>query len=260
MRKDANTPNDSEAVPLLGSSTFYLKTDFKYFLTFNVNHSEVNSSLEAYKIGPIRAIVRVTFFYTILKINFQLGMYTEVSLFANSVILPAILYNPINGPKTLNAGSGFYYGFSVLDNPNSYDIKTNIPSYAGGDQKGAGILNMFKTVQQKGDGNYWLSMTKPDRLMHFEVGISKDLVRQGAHPSLYLENVPGKEIITQRSNSKPMPLGKSPVNIALYFDITKFTEGEHIVSFKLFFENQYSDKLLNTYKNLNTWQVDAKRM
>lgn len=68
-------------VPLIDSSTFYAKADLKYFLTLQVNHRSVNSRLEAFKTGPVRTIVRVTFLYQFLKLNFEVGMYTEVSFF-----------------------------------------------------------------------------------------------------------------------------------------------------------------------------------
>ena len=57
---------------LLNSSTVYLKLDFKYFLTFSFNQSDIESELDAYKTGPIRVITRVNFSIKILKSNLTL--------------------------------------------------------------------------------------------------------------------------------------------------------------------------------------------
>ena len=124
---------------IVNNSSFYLKLDLKYFLTLNIGHSDIVSNLEAYKIGPIRTIVRVSFAYTFLKMNFEMGMYTEVSFFSNSVILPAIMYNPLDGSKSLNKGSGFYYGFATSFNTEKLDVKSNLDPY-----KESSILDFLK--------------------------------------------------------------------------------------------------------------------
>ena len=96
---DYGDPTFKKTKPLIDSSTFYLKADLKYFLTVFANHKSVNSELESYKTGPIRTIVRVAFYYVFLKLKFEVGMYTEVSLFSNSVVLPAVISNPVDGTQ-----------------------------------------------------------------------------------------------------------------------------------------------------------------
>jgi hypothetical protein len=48
--------------------------------------------------------------------------------------------------------------------------------------------------------------------------------------------------------------------MALYFDMTKFTEGEHIMAFRLFFENVNEQSRLTAFKNLGNWMIDAVRV
>ena len=242
--------------PLLESSTFYMKADLKYFLTFEVNHRDINSFLDAYKVGPIRTIVRVTFFYSLLKINFELGMYTEVSLFSNSVVLPAVMYNPLDGKKSLNTGSGFYYGFAVTKNPKDYKIETNIPKYS---KPSTGLFDFFKGAPKVED-NYWLSIAGKDRMMYFEITPSREMLAKGNIPLLYREDAAGTDLLKTRDNDKAAALGKSPVNMALHFDLTKFQEGEHRIAFRLFFDNVYDEKELALYKTLNQWRYTIDRI
>lgn len=253
MLRKGPTPNSPpEFVPLLDSSTFYMRADLKYFLTVEANHRSIDSLLEAYKIGPIRSIIRISFHYTFLKLNFELGMYTEVSFFSNAVYLPAVLYNPLDGKKSLNAGSGFYYGMAMKDNPRDLKIETNMPTY-----KKSGLLDFFGS--KKAEPLYWITASASDRMLYMEISPS-DLMRQrGAVPMLYTEPVIGSAVV-DRNAIKPAELGQGPVNMALYFDMTKFTEGEHAMAFRLFFENVNDEHRLQAFKTLGDWNVTTTRM
>ena len=64
----------------------------------------------------------------------------------------------------------------------------------------------------------------------------------------------------KRSNNDPAELGKSPVNLALYFDLAKFTEGDHQLGFQLYFENEHDKEILNTFKTLRNWKFSVSRI
>lgn len=239
---------------MIQSSTFYMKADLKYFLTVVANHRTIDSALEAYRSGPIRNIVRVTFHYSFLRLKLELGMYTEISFFSNAVFLPAVVYNPVDGQKSLNKGSGMYYGMALVDNPNNYQIETNMPLY----QAKVNILDLFKGDRQ-GEPLYWVSAKGKDRMMYLEFTPSADLQKSGVIPSLYQEDKPGSEIMT-RSNKDAEELGRSPVNLGIYFDATRFKEGEHRMGFRLFFENNQDQRRLEVFKKLNDWIYEVKRL
>ena len=42
--------------------------------------------------------------------------------------------------------------------------------------------------------------------------------------------------------------------------MTKFAEGEHIMAFRLFFENSNEEKRLTAFKQLSLWDVAATRL
>ncbi len=243
-----------QAQPLVDSSTFYLKADMKYFLTLKANQYTLNSKLDAYKIGPVRAITRISFFYRILKMNFEVGMYTEVSFFPNAVVLPTIFYNPLNGNKSLNMNSGFYYGFGFRQSPESYQLQTNMSLF-----KESTILSEFLSRPQKVEPLYWFSAQASDHLIYMEIVPSKQMKEDGATPYYYLEPNDFTKI-SNRSHLEALELGKSPVNFALYFDLTKFREGEHLMSFRLFFENYLNPDLTEMFRTLSMWQIQARRM
>jgi hypothetical protein len=238
---------------LVESSSFFLKADLKYFITFLVNQSSIESKLEAYKNGPIRSIVRVSFSYVLLKLNFEMGMYTEVSFFANSVILPAIMYNPLNGAKSLNKGSGFYYGFSLKENPASLKMASTLPEYTT--KRSLSPFANRPAVKE----TYSVTASSQDWFMQMEIQPSKKMIAKGFGPSLYVENLSSQDLLS-RPLDKALPLGKSPVNLAVNFDLSEFDEGEHRVGFKLFFENIVTPEILDSFSNLRKWVYSAKRI
>lgn len=253
IRTPSQETTKPEFVPLLDSTTFFMKADLKYFITVEANHRSINSQLEAYKQGPVRTIVRISFVYSFLKLNFELGMYTEVSFFSNAVYLPAILHNPLDGAKSLNKGSGFYYGMALKENPNQFNIESNMPPY-----QEKGLFDLFKTGG-KVEKLYWITASGMDRMLYMEISPSKQMHTLGAVPQFYREDSAGDQI-ANRNKEVPGGLGRSPVNMALYFDMTKFMEGEHIMSFRLFFENVLDPKRLAAFKNLSNWMIDATRV
>jgi hypothetical protein len=247
------TATPAANVPLIESSTFYAKADLKYFLTVQVNHRSVNSKLEAFKTGPVRTIVRVTFFYTFLKLNFEVGMYTEVSFFSNSVILPAIIYNPLDGIKSLNKGSGFYYGFALSESPKKYQFETNMRPYQELVDSEANLFSFLKK-EIPVEKDYWASLIGEDRMMYIMLKPSATMLQDRSVPYYFVSDKSGADL-KSRDNNLMKPIIESPVNFGLYFDLTRFREGEHFMSFQLFFENKKDYKILDVFKNLDKWRA-----
>src|SRR5690606_9052145 len=112
---------------------------------------------------------------------------------------------------------------------------------------------------------YWVTIAeKPvganqGKFLYFEVEPSKKLTKLGNIPSLYREDIPGTRI-ARRGGTSPKPLGESAVNLGMYFDLTKMTEGEHDIAFRLFFENAYDTQTLESFKHLGDWRIELTRM
>jgi hypothetical protein len=265
--KGVDMKRSQKKIPMIDSSTFYLRADLKYFITLTINQNSIQSYLESHKAGPIRTIVRVNFFYRVLRMNFELGMFTEVSLFSNAVFLPAIMHSPIDGKRRLNANSGFYYGFNTIDNPNDLNLSTNMPVHKGSEALSTQVMNYFwgkgsaADKAAKEQGLYWLSLHRDDRFLYFEVEPSKELKAAGHAPELYRENVAATaQPDSRRKNKNPLPLGQSPVNLGLYFDLSQFSQGDHKIGFRLYFENNFVPDMLESYRSLPLWQTNIRRL
>ena len=238
--------------PLIDSSTLFLRADLKYFLTLDINQEDIESELEAYKRGPIRCIARVNFNYKILKLNFDLGMYTEVSFFSNSVVLPAIVDNPLDGKKILNKGSQFYYGFAFIDNPWTLKIETNMREY--GSNPIMDLLQKNRQVQN----NYWFTAMSRNYMIHVQMQPSNEMKRSGNIPLFYRENTPARELRQRDDDAEE--LGESPVNLAISVDLSSFSEGVHNIAIRLFVENKHSKGLIQEYRDIDKWTYLSKRL
>lgn len=247
---DIEQPGKKEEQIIL-SSAVYMRLDMKYFLTLNLGHSDIDSELDAYKVGPVRVIARVNFDYKILKMKFDLGMYTEVSFFSNSVNLPAVIDNPLDGKKSLNRGSYFYYGLALVDNPKDLEPKSNMPDF-----KGKGGFFSFREDAPK--GHYWASAKSSKYTLYLEFQPSKQMAKDGNVPYMYVESIGADEL--RKRKSGPLPLGESPVNVAVSFDLDNFRMGVHQVAFRVFIENIHADSVLEEFKTSNDWRVTAERL
>jgi hypothetical protein len=237
---------------LLNSSTVYLKLDFKYFLTFSFNQSDIESELDAYKIGPVRVITRVNFSIKILKIKFNLGMYTEVSFFSNAVLLPAIIDNPLNSGKSLNSGSLFYYGFALNENPSNLDIKTNMPFY----KKSSFLNNLFSSTTSAPE--YWMSAIGEKYMLYVLFKPSSQMLEDKNIPKVFVEKASALQLKKRKKDASP--LGESNVNVAISFDMQGLREGIHNISFKLFIDNKSSQEKLNEYATLDKWGIKVRKI
>lgn len=237
--------------PLISSSTFFLNANLKYFLTLAINEQSIESELDAYHAGPIRAIARVNFNYQLLQLNFDLGMYTEVSFFPNAVLLPAVIDNPFDGKKVFNNSSEFYYGLSLINSPSQMEIASNMPPYH----------RRNSNPQSPNDAppsSYWLTAVDDKTMVYLELTPSQAMIAKGNIPSYYVESKSAKDMEKRSRNAQP--LGRSPVNMAISFKLANLSKGLHDMRFRLFLETKRDAKIMEEYKTLDEWKTHTRRV
>lgn len=244
----ANDPMNPAAAqePVIQSSTFYLKADLSYFLTFEANHRSIDSRLEAFKTGPIRVIVRVDFYYTLLKLQIDVGMFTEVSFYSNSVELPAVFYSPIDGRESLEVGSNFYYGFQLVANPGSYRLASNMQRWPQPRRP------FWSRHQANLPEVFWAGLYNDHHMIYLEVTPSRQLLANGVQPFLYLQERSGAAV-SKVDHDEIAPIEKAPVNAGLVFDLTKFAAGDNLMGFRIFFDHHLTAAQEAKYRNYKFW-------
>lgn len=236
---------------IISSSTFSVAADLGAILpTVTLDHTDIDSELDAYRIGPIRAIARVNFNLNFL-VKIELGMYTEVSFFSNAINLPAIIDNPLGGDGfSLRRGSFFYYGFAANDNPSELSIETNMLPFTYGE--------VSETDQRRfSSDHYQLSGASKDFMLRLEFTPSQEMKKARSIPMFYKEDITalGMKKVASRTGNK---LGEGQVNLAVGFDMSTLTTGIHDVAFNIFLENYQSKSLGEAFDS--RWALAATKV
>src|SRR5690606_11816788 len=106
---------------------------------------------------------------------------------------------------------------------------------------------------------YWISMLTDDRMLYVEVMPSKEMLQSKNYPQLFIDNA-DPAVIRGRSNEQPQDLGQSPVNLGMYFDLTRMIKGEHRLAIRLYFENYFSEPVLNGFRSMPYWNIQVFRI
>lgn len=208
---------------LIDWSSFHLKLDFKYFLTIEENHESIESKMSAYKSGAIRTIIKIDFILQLLKLKLNPGFFTEMSFFGGSLLLPALIYAPFDNQKILNRGSEMYYGFALVENPNTLHIETNMPRY------------QVQEIAKPSKLHYWLGVYSPFYAVFVNLRSNRMLRANQFAPNLFTTNQSASQLPPTKKS------GNRKVNVALYFDLTKFAKGEQKLGFQSFFVSKRQD-------------------
>ena len=202
-------------ISLIDWSSFYLKLDFKYFLTFEEDQDTIDTKMSAWRAGPIRTVIRIDFVWKILKLKLNPGFFTEMSFFADSLHLPALIYAPFDNRKILNRGSEMYYGFALVENPQTLQIKTNMPRYLTPQRQ------QHNTLLQ-----YWLGVYAPQYAVLVNMHSNNTLRANRFAPALFTFDRPAARLLRNKTNTPR----RERVNVAVYFDLTRFPQGEQRLS------------------------------
>ena len=211
-----------KSVSLIDWSSFYLKLDFKYFLTFEEDQDTIETKMSAWRAGPIRTVIRVDFVWKVLKLKLNPGFFTEMSFFADSLHLPALIYAPFDNSKILNHGSEMYYGFALVENPQAMRIETNMPSYRSTQGK-----------QHHALLRYWLGVHAPDYAVLVNMHSNARLRANSFAPTLFTANLPAARLVQNKASLPP----NKRINVAVYFDLTRFPKGEQRLGLQSIFVN-----------------------
>lgn len=224
-------------ISLIDWSSFYLKLDFKYFLTFEEDQDTIETKMSAWKAGPIRTVIRVDFIWKVLKLKLNPGFFTEMSFFADSLHLPALIYAPFDNRKVLNRGSEMYYGFALVENPQKLKIETNMPRY-----------RTDQSRQHSALLRYWLGMHAPEYSVLVNMHSNAKLRANSFAPTLFTNDRPAARLVRHKSDKSH----SERVNVAVYFDLTRFPKGEQRLGLQSVFVNR---KLTPASRQQRTRQI-----
>ena len=129
---------------------------------------------------------------------------------------------PLTTEKFSNRGSEMYYGFALVENPQALRIETNMPRY--------------RTEQSKQHNallRYWLGVHAPEYAVLVNMHSNARLRANSFAPALFTAARPAARLVRRKADLPP----NERVNVAVYFDLTRFPQGEQRLGLQSVFVN-----------------------
>ena len=183
----------------------------------------------------MRTVVRVDLFGKTQNSNSS-GFFHEMSSLPTTH-LPALIYAPFDNRKILNRGSEMYYGFALVENPQKLRIETNMPRYRTNQSKQHNALL-----------RYWLGVHAPEYAVLINMHSNAKLRANSFAPALFTVDRPAARLARRKVD---IPHNER-VNVAVYFDLTRFPKGEQRLGLQSVFVNR---KLTPAAKEQRTRQI-----
>ncbi len=208
---------------VIENSGFTFIADIKYFFTLKVSSKDLITRLNYWKVGPVRCIAQVSFFFRLLSMDIDIEMYTEVSLFENAVSLPTILNSPVDAKSLFREGSGFYYGLKLADPIDDWKFDTNLlPLKTIKDQKWSN-RSTYSILKE----GFWLTGNRNNLELFLELKPSTSLIKEKTEPFLHFKDTPRDF------------LKGSNTNIGIFMDTSNLNEGDYMINVFMFFDTKY---------------------
>ncbi len=222
--KDENNKEKWQRV--IDRSQFIFYADIKYFFEIELTSNDLITKLNYWKIGPVRIIAQVSFFFRLLSMDIDIEMYTEISMFENAISLPAVLNSPIDAKKLFRKGSGFYYGLKFTNGLKEWKFNTNFKK-----------LSSLKSQESVGDisdivkEGYWIQGKRDNWEFFMEFKPSVNLLVNKAVPFLHLGGKPREW------------LKRHDTNIGIFMDTSGLKEGDYTIAVVMYFDNRLIQKI-----------------
>lgn len=167
-------------------SDIALRLDIKNFFTLHFTNGDIESYIDASKVGELGVVQGVAFFLRLFAFKIDLKMNTVASFFESGANIPMMIDVPADAHKHLNPGSGSLYSFKLdkaefqMDHPLS-----TMPNFEGKMLK-TGSPEIKKAGLRRCNGsqcNYKMMGQVDDRPFALSMTVPRDVVNMGFFPT-----------------------------------------------------------------------------
>lgn len=206
-------------------SRLLIKADVKKFFTMNFDSDEIESHLEASRLGPVGDLARLSFFLKILLFKIKMSLSTDVAFYTDAGHIPMMVNIPVNAYEYLNPASGILYTW--IPAPQGKDSNIDMPIldeklvHQGWEQlKSKGATYCKEGVRHSCYYKYGYMLGSRKLEMDFE--IEKKIVDRGFFPFFVDDVAKHKEAMGWDIE---IPAGER--RVGLYFEVSGLPEGGH---------------------------------
>lgn len=211
-------------------SRLVIRADVRNFFNMNFDSDQIESRLEASRLGPIANLARVSFYLRILFFKISMSLATDVAFFSDSGHIPMMVNLPVNAYDYLNPASGILYTWtmsSVAKAPDEWIEmpRLNVSQIKEGWQQlaQAGLKNC-----RAGRCSYRFSAEAEQRRLSMDLDVAQDLVARGFFPQ-FVDDVAAY----QEQMGWGIDIPKGEKRVGMYFEVSGLPKGGHPWNFWL---------------------------
>lgn len=205
-------------------SRMLIRADVKNFFDMNFDSRQIESHLEASRLGPVGDLARLSFYLRILFFKIDLKLSTDVGFYEDSGRIPMMVNIPVNAQEYLHPASGILYSWALSPEAEKAPKEINMPAL---DVKE--VKKGYKEYAKVGlkhckvtDCTFAYSVDFQGRRMSMDLVVKKALVERGFFP-VYVDDIVKYRKDMGWDLSFP-PGTKRP---GLYFEVSGLPKGGH---------------------------------
>lgn len=218
------------------SSLFSMFLDLPWWLpNFSLEENNFTSSVECWRVGPVRAIVAVGVKLKNMFSIFDLHMYSELTFYKNDFQIPTVVEFPFSPSTFFNAGSGMAYFFK-FDEEGKWKIYSNLSENSPSSR--------LARESQISKANYYAKIEGEAGTFMMRVALGDDSRENKALPEPYLIKKGMNQVVG--NNNLLKYLNKIDGDMGVFVDISSVKEGVYKFSLDLTLDSEAN---LNSHKD-----------
>lgn len=216
-----------EGIEVGRAADLRIRSDVKRFFTLDFSSKDVESVIDAHRVGKHAFLANLTFYLKILFFKIDLELNTAMAFFSNAVHIPMVLHMPVEANEWLHPASGTFYTWEIDPLFMKLDYSGKELPILEPDQIKAGWQELAKVglrFCKASECIYWLRGKFGEKSFAMQYIIPKHLVKRGFFP-----------LLTSRAQQSEVALGwrdedevdASKNRVGIYFESSGLTKGEH---------------------------------
>jgi hypothetical protein len=209
---------------IASDSRLLIRADVRNFFSMQFDSDEIESQLEASRVGAIGNMARVSFFLRILFFKIRMSLSTDVAFYDDSGHIPMQVNIPVNAYDHLHPASGIVYSWALAPRAANAPAQVSMPrldvplTRKGYKELAKGGLSFCKS----NDCIYSYSVDVGSKRLSMDLRIARDLVERGFYPQ-FVDDVAAHGADMGWDIDVP----KGQRRIGFYFEVSGLPAGGH---------------------------------
>lgn len=210
--------------PVALDSRLMIRADVRKFFTMHFDSDEIESQLEASRLGPVGDLARLSFFLKILVFKIKMSLSTDVGFFSDSGHIPMMVSLPVNAHDYLHPKSGILYSWKLGPTATKAPKVVDMPLLDPAETK-KGFEHLASIGRKFCKGTYCdyrYTVEIDSRRLSMDLGIKRELVNRGFFP-IYVDDVAKYREAMGWEIDKKDAEGR----VGMYFEVSGLPKGGH---------------------------------